>query len=299
MTGKRVDGAVMLAVTAACGLVIGLVIGGLGGGGGVLTVPVLVYLLGQTAHDATTSSVIIVGISAAVGVVSRTRGHGVDWRTGTALAAAGTPAAYAGSILNHRADEDVVLLAFAALTLLVGAAMLLDDRAGDADEAGPPAQAGGAGAAPAPDRAPPAGVGVRQDTARRRSPDLVRAGRIVVCGAATGFLTGFLGVGGGFLVVPALVVVLGMPMSRAVGTALLVILVNTAVALGSRWGTTATLDWAVLVPFTVASVIGTVLGRRVAARLSGAVLTRIFAVVVLLVGLAVGAESVISWLGSR
>ncbi len=288
----------VLAVTAACGLVIGLVIGGLGGGGGVLTVPVLVYLLGQTAHDATTSSVIIVGISAAVGVVARTRGHGVDWRTGTALAAVGSPAAYAGSILNHRADEDVVLLAFAALTLLVGAAMLLDDRAGDADEGGPPAPAGGAGATPAPDRPQGAGVGVRQATARR-SPDVARGGRIAACGAATGLLTGFLGVGGGFLVVPALVVVLGMPMSRAVGTALLVILVNTAAALGSRWGTTATLDWAVLVPFTVASVIGTVLGRRVAARLSGAVLTRIFAVVVLLVGLAVGAESVISWLGSR
>ncbi len=285
----------VLAVTAACGLVIGLVIGGLGGGGGVLTVPVLVYLLGQTAHDATTSSVIVVGISAAVGVVARAGGHGVDWRTGTALAAVGVPAAYAGSILNDRADEDVVLLAFAVLTLLVGAAMLLEGRDGDADRADPGAPAGGAGAAP--DRPPAAGVGVRPATARR-SPAAVRGGRIVACGAATGFLTGFLGVGGGFLVVPALVIVLGMPMSRAVGTALLVILVNTAAALASRWGT-ATLDWGVLVPFTAASVLGTVLGRRVAERLSGAVLTRIFGVVVLLVGLAVGAESVVSWAGSR
>jgi uncharacterized membrane protein YfcA len=126
----------------------------------------------------------------------------------------------------------------------------------------------------------------------------VLSAKIVVCGAVAGFLTGFLGVGGGFLVVPALVVVLRMPMSRAVGTALLVILVNTMAALGSRWGA-ATLDWAVIVPFTVASVAGTVLGRKVAARLSGAALTRIFAVMVLLVGLGVGAESVLSWIGTR
>ena len=296
MIGKQVAGAVMLVVTAACGLVIGLVIGGLGGGGGVLTVPVLVYLLGQTAQDATTSSVIIVGISSAVGVVSRIRGHGVAWRTGLALAAAGTPAAYAGSILNQRAGETTLLLAFAALTLLVGAAMLVDGGPCDDDPDGPCTGDGSTGVPLAPG---PAAVVVRPPGGRRLAAPAVAHGvKIVVCGAAAGFLTGFLGVGGGFLVVPALVIVLRMPMSRAVGTALLVILVNTVAALGSRWGTT-TLDWAVVVPFTVASVVGTVLGRRVAERLSGAVLTRIFAGLVLLVGLAVGTETVVSWIGSR
>jgi uncharacterized membrane protein YfcA len=280
----------MLVLTAACGLAIGLVIGGLGGGGGVLTVPVLVYLLGQTAQDATTSSIVIVGISSAVGVMSRIRGHGVAWRTGLALAAAGTPAAYAGSILNHRAGQTTLLLAFAALTLLVGAAMLLDGGPCDDD---PSTGDGSAGVPLAPG---PAGVAVRP--AGRIAPAVARGVKIVVCGSAAGFLTGFLGVGGGFLVVPAMVIVLRMPMSRAVGTALLVILVNTVAALGSRWGAT-TLDWAVVVPFTVASVAGTVLGRRVAERLSGAVLTRIFAGLVLLVGLAVGTETVVSWLGSR
>lgn len=296
MSGKQVAGAVMLVVTAACGLVIGLVIGGLGGGGGVLTVPVLVYLLGQTAQDATTSSVIIVGISSAVGVLSRIRGHGVAWRTGLALAVAGTPAAYAGSILNQRAGETTLLLAFAALTLLVGTAMLVDG--GPCDDA-PDGARPGDGSAGVPLVPGPAAVVVRPPGGRRPAAPAVAHGvKIVVCGAAAGFLTGFLGVGGGFLVVPALVIVLRMPMSRAVGTALLVILVNTVAALGSRWGAT-TLDWAVLVPFTLASVAGTVLGRRVAARLSGAVLTRIFAGLVLLVGLAVGAETVVSWIGSR
>jgi uncharacterized protein len=296
MSGKQVAGAVMLVVTAACGLVIGLVIGGLGGGGGVLTVPVLVYLLGQTAQDATTSSVIIVGISSAVGVLSRIRGHGVAWRTGLALAAAGTPAAYAGSILNQRAGETTLLLAFAALTLLVGTAMLVDGGPCDDDPDGPRPGDGSAGVPLVPG---PAAVVVRPPGGRRLAAPAVAHGvKIVMCGAAAGFLTGFLGVGGGFLVVPALVIVLRMPMNRDVGTALLVILVNTVAALGSRWGAT-TLDWAVLVPFTLASVAGTVLGRRVAARLSGAVLTRTFAGLVLLVGLAVGAETVVSWIGSR
>ena len=114
----------MLAAAAAFGLVIGLVIGGLGGGGGVLTVPALVYLLGLTPQDATTSSVIIVGISSALGIAVRIHGRGLDWRTGIALGVVGAPAAYAGSLLNHRVDPPTLLLAFAAVTILAAAAML-------------------------------------------------------------------------------------------------------------------------------------------------------------------------------
>src|SRR5580765_7961990 len=79
----------MLITAALLGLLIGLVIGGLGGGGGVLTVPALVYLLGQDVHDATTGSVLIVGVSAVVGVLARLRG--VDWRTGLAFGVVGIP----------------------------------------------------------------------------------------------------------------------------------------------------------------------------------------------------------------
>jgi uncharacterized membrane protein YfcA len=284
----------MLAAATAFGLVIGLVIGGLGGGGGVLTVPALVYLLGLTPQDATTSSVIIVGISAALGVAVRIRGRGLDWRTGIAIGVVGTPAAYAGSLLNHRVDRPTLLLAFAAVTILAAAAML---SAKDTDDTDRPDDTDGRDVDVAADRAARGGppgrptttaVAVRPQSGRRRR--LVTTGTIVVCGVAVGFLTGFLGVGGGFVVLPVLVVVLRMPMTRAIGTSLLIILINSSVALVSRSGA-VTLDWHVLVPFTLASVVGTSLGHRVAERLSGATLTRIFAVLLLIVGVLVGVDA--------
>lgn len=111
--------------------------------------------------------------------------------------------------------------------------------------------------------------------------------------AAVGFLTGFLGVGGGFLVVPALVVALRMPMSLAVGTSLAVIAVNSVSSLVARIGE-AHPDWRVIVPFTVAAVAGSLLGKRVGERLSAATLTRAFAVMLVLVGLAVGVQSAVA-----
>jgi uncharacterized protein len=281
----------MLAAAAAFGLVIGLVIGGLGGGGGVLTVPALVYLLGLTPQDATTSSVIIVGISSALGIAVRIHGRGLDWRTGIALGVVGAPAAYAGSLLNHRVDPPTLLLAFAAVTILAAAAMLSandtdgTDDTNDTDGRAPDAEAKRGGG---PGRHTTTAVAVRPHTGRCRR--LVTAGTIVACGAAVGLLTGFLGVGGGFIVLPVLVVVLRMPMTRAIGTSLLIILINSSVALVSRAGD-VTLDWDVLAPFILASLGGTVIGHRVAERLSGAALIRIFAVLLLIVGVLVGADA--------
>src|SRR5919107_331641 len=118
----------MVVATSALGLVIGLVIGGLGGGGGALTVPALVYLLGLTAQDATTSSVLIVGISSLAGVATRLRDRSVHWRTGLAFGAVGVPVAWLGSVLNHRVGEPVVLVTFAAVTVLAAVAMLVESR---------------------------------------------------------------------------------------------------------------------------------------------------------------------------
>lgn len=247
-----------VALPAALGTAIGLVIGALGGGGGVLTVPVLVYLLGQSAQDATTSSAVIVGVTAAAGAAARVRAGLVHWRTGLAFAAIGVPAAYAGTLLNQRASEQVLLLSFAALTVLAASAML----------------AGGDGAsrsaAPGtPPRATPVKVGV--------------------CAATIGLLTGFLGVGGGFLVVPALVIVLGVPMRMAIGTSLLVIAVNAAAAVVARTGGPAP-DWAIVVPFTAAAIVGALLGKRISDRLSSRALTRAFALLLIAVGASVAAE---------
>jgi uncharacterized membrane protein YfcA len=282
----------MVVATVALGLVIGLVIGGLGGGGGALTVPALVYLLGLTAQDATTSSVLIVGISSLAGALTRLRDGSLRWRTGFAFAAVGVPAAYVGSVLNHRADQAVVLVTFAVVTVVAAVAMLVEGRrGGGAEECAETDDRDGSDPAPASGGATGTVVATRPTIERRRL--LVRTATIVGCGAAVGFLTGFLGVGGGFLVMPVLVIALRMPLTAAVGTSLLIMVLNAATAFASRFGDLS-VDWAVVVPFTLASVAGTLIGRRVADRLSGAALTRIFAVVLLLVGIFVGVESLLT-----
>jgi len=244
---------------AALGLLVGVLVGAFGGGGGVVTVPVLVYVLGQSAQDATTSSAIIVGVTSAAGAVVRARAGTVAWRTGLAFATVGVPAAYGGTLLNLRVPGSVLLLTLAGLTVLAGAAMLVDSRRSGR---------------------------VARPKSRRR---IVTAAKVIGCGAVVGFLTGFLGVGGGFLVVPALVVVMDVPMRYAIGTSLLVIAVNSTAALAARTGGPAP-DWALVVPFTAAAVAGTVVGKRISDRFSGRTLTRGFAVLLIVIGVAVVVE---------
>jgi uncharacterized membrane protein YfcA len=273
----------MLAAAMVLGLVIGAVVGGLGGGGGVLAVPALVYLLGETPRDATTSSVVIVGVTAAVGALARIRSGGVDLRTAAGFGLVGIPAAYLGTLLSHRIAQPVLLLAFAVLTLAAAGALLLNGRHGtSADCVDAPVPGGAGGAATA--------VATRTNTRARVLGSL--AG-VIVCGVAVGFLTGFLGVGGGFLVVPALVIALRMPMTLAIGTSLLIIAMNSVSSLVSRIGV-AHPDWRVIAPFTLAAVAGALIGKRVGERLSAATLTTSFAVLLLLVGLAVGVQSTLA-----
>jgi uncharacterized protein len=262
--------------TAAVGLIIGLVIGSFGGGGGILTLPVLVYLVGQTAQDATTSSVIIVGCTAVVGALARVRDRTIAWRTALAFGAVGIPSAAVGTVLNQRVDQQVVLLAFAGVALVAAAAMLL----GDAERGSPDSDAPGAAAAPC-------------DTAVRTRRRTVRtAVQVVVAGVVVGLLTGFLGVGGGFLVVPALVLVLRMPMAAAAGTSLVVIAINATASFASR-AHMASFDWAIILPFAAAAIVGTLAGKRIADRLSGVTLTRGFGVLIGLVGVFVAVESLV------
>jgi uncharacterized membrane protein YfcA len=265
---------------AALGVLIGVVLGGLGGGGGVLTVPALVYLLGQPAPDATTSSVVIVGISAVAGVLARNRSGSVDWRTAFVFGIAGVPAALLGTLLHRAVAEPVLLLSFAATTLVAAALML----------AGPPR--------PDPEEDQPSETAAPRDgshsaLAARPRRRVRRAVPVVGCGVTVGFLTGFLGVGGGFLVVPALVIALRMPMVLAIGTSLAIITINAVASFVPRVAV-ADLDWAVLLPFTLAAVLGTILGKRVGDRLSGSTLRRAFAVLLILVGVAVAVESLVS-----
>ncbi|MFD5515571.1 sulfite exporter TauE/SafE family protein [Streptomyces sp. NPDC127066] len=230
----------VLILALAAGAVTGLALGALGGGGSVLTVPALIYLLGFTPSAATTASLVIVTLTSVTALSAHAREGTVRWRAGALFAAAGLIPAALGGALSGRLPPAVLTGAF---SLIAGFAALRMLR--------PPA----GGAAPAP-----AGTG-----------------RITGTGAGLGAVTGVLGVGGGFLAVPALVNVVGLRMRAAVGTSLLVITANSLAALLARAGTAQALDWAVVAPFAGAAVLGAWDGKRLAARVSGGTLQRIFA----------------------
>ncbi|GAB3437105.1 sulfite exporter TauE/SafE family protein [Phycicoccus ginsengisoli] len=248
------------------GLLIGLSLGALGGGGSILTVPALVYLLGQDPRQATTSSLLIVGITSLIALVPHARRGNVRFGQGLVFGALGTAGSVAGSALAAHVRPAVLLSAFAALMLLVAVLMLRRSLG-----------TGGADDSPHTSRAEP------MLTLRPLACACPRVAKVVVTATAVGLLTGFFGVGGGFALVPALVLALSFPMPVAVGTSLLVIAVNSATALGARVTSGTSLDWGVIAAFTAAAVAGSLVGGRVAARVAPRHLTRAFAVLLVVV----------------
>lgn len=273
----------------ALGLLIGLSLGALGGGGSILTVPALVYVLHEPAHAATTGGLVIVGVTSLVGSIGHARSGNVRWRAGTLFGVIGIAGSYAGTALNRMVNQDALLLAFGALMLVAAAAMVRRTTA--PRPVAQPAMALATAGAPAGGVTGPGAASPRD----QRPPRLAAAGvlRLVLAGLAVGFLTGFLGVGGGFIIVPALVMVLDFPMSIAVGTSLLVIAINGAASLAARSGA-ETFHWAVIVPFTAAAIVASLAGARVAEKTSGPSLTRAFAVLLVAVASYVIIRSALS-----
>jgi uncharacterized membrane protein YfcA len=272
----------MLAWAIPAGLVIGVSLGALGGGGSILTVPALVYLLNQSAHAATAASLIIVGVTAAAGAAGHWRAGRVKVAAGTAFGLLGVAGSYAGSLASAAVSQDVLLTAFAVLMAVAAAAMLR--RRGTATPPGGARDEGRQAALPAPAHAPQRGgvaVLARTSPVAAAAPRLrlrLRSGwKIAAAATGVGLITGFFGVGGGFVIVPALVLALGFDMGTAVGTSLLVIAISSAAALASRAGSGLHLDWALTGVFTAAAIAGTLAGKRVADRVSGRALTTAFA----------------------
>lgn len=278
------------------GVAIGAVLGGLGGGGAILTVPALVYVIGQGAQEATTASLVIVGLTALVGVLSYTSGSQVRWRLALTFGLVGFPATWAGTQLNHQVDPDVLLLGFAVLMCVAAAAMLSDrGQGGTTPEpdggANVSARTGRPGGVTLAGDGSAGGVALAARTTHKPSPvERLPVAAVVATALAVGLVTGFFGVGGGFVVVPALVLVLRLPMRQAVGTSLLIVALNSATSLVSRLPS-ATFDWAVIVPFTLAAMLATLAGKRVAGRLPARTLKKGFATLLVLVALYTGWQS--------
>jgi uncharacterized membrane protein YfcA len=253
-------------VASPLGFLVGLALGALGGGGSIVAVPVLVYVAGEEPAAATTTSLLVVGTAALVGMVGHARAGRVRFTTGVVVGVTGIGGSLAGSALNRAVDGDVLLLGFGLLVFVAAWRMVT----------GCPSctRIGEERAMKVADPADDAAAGVAVLTGRR-----VHVGMIVpvaLIGTAVGFLTGLFGVGGGFVIVPALTLVLGFNMPQAVGTSLLVIVLNTATTLAVRLGTTG-VEWSVAVPFTVAALAGVLTGSRVADRVDAGVLVRWFA----------------------
>ena len=293
----------MLVIAIPAGLLIGLSLGALGGGGSILTVPVLVYLLRQPPHAATAGSLLIVGITAAAGMIAHHRAGRVRLGPGVAFGVLGVAGAYAGTRLSANIQPDLLLSLFAGL-MLVAAAAMLRRRRGAASKhvpaaASPPAPHEAAGpddpyASPLRGRAitatldkPAAAVHVPALSAAWQRPGgtaPVRKGlKIAAAATGVGLLTGFFGVGGGFVIVPALVLALGFEMPAAVGTSLLVITINSAAAFAARLGGHVHLDWPLLGLFTLAALAGALAGNRVASRVDASRLTAAFTVLLIAV----------------
>ena len=273
----------MITIAVPIGLLIGLSLGALGGGGSILTVPALVYLLHQDPHAATTGSLLVVGITALAGTAAHLREGRVRLGAGAAFGVLGVAGSYAGTRLSARVDPHVLLTAFAGLMLVAAAAMARRQ----ASSAGADQPAAG----PVGGEAPRA-VTLAADRVSTRSR-LDGTGVAKLLGAATGvgLLTGFFGVGGGFVIVPALVLALGFPMPAAVGTSLLVIAINSATALAARLGSHVHLDWPLLAAFAAAAIAGSLAGNRVASRVEPARLTRAFIGLLLFVAAYTAARS--------
>ncbi|CAL9548890.1 hypothetical protein SUDANB95_04355 [Actinosynnema sp. ALI-1.44] len=235
-------------MTAFClallaGAVVGLSLGALGAGGSVLTVPALIYFLGFTPEHATTAALLIVLTTSLLALFTHARAGAVRWRLGLLFAAAGVVPAALAGAYHSVVPPAVLTGTFAAVAAAAAVTMLR-------------------GPAPA---------------------ERVRPVRAAGVGAGLGAVTGFLGVGGGFLTVPALVGALAVPMTTAVGTSLLVISVNAGTAFAVRLGTVAALNWALIGPFAATALLGAWDGKRLAAKLNPATLRKLFAGVLLAV----------------
>lgn len=252
-------------IALLAGGLIGVSLGALGGGGSILAVPVLVYALGQGPVEATTGSLVVVGVTSLTGTA-------VAWRTGRLLLGPGIAfgliaiiGAAAGAVASTRVSGAVLLAAFAVLMLIIGAVMAWRQFRTDA--------------------------GAETDRPFLSEPIIAfrptfacqcpRALKVLISATVVGLLTGFLGVGGGFLVVPALLLALGLPMRYAVGTSLLVISMTSIAALLVRGASDLQPDWHLVILLTAASAVGGVLGMRLAALVSPRALSGAFTVLVL------------------
>ena len=245
-----------LILALSLGAAIGITLGILGGGGAILAVPVLVAVLGQDAHAATTTSLVVVGAASLAAGLRYAKARHVSWRTAALFALAALPGSTLGTAANN-AVSDRLLLSLLSIVILCVAYLTWRHASKT--------------------RAPSADTSLICPT--------LTAVPLIATGLGVGILTGFFGVGGGFVIVPALAIALQLPFRLAIGTSLVIIFLVSTAGLINHLVADAQVDWGTALPFAAATVAGALAGAQIAPRFAQATLGKAFAV--LLVGVAV------------
>ncbi|MGW5877267.1 sulfite exporter TauE/SafE family protein [Nocardiopsis terrae] len=244
-------------VLALClAVVVGLALGLLGGGGSILMVPLLTYVAGMDPREAIAASLFVVGATSLVSVFAHARAGNVRWRTGLVFGAAGMAGAFLGGLAGGRIPGTLLMIAFALMMVATSVTMIR---------------------------------GRRKVPAEGAEGGVLPLRRIVLDGLAVGAVTGLVGAGGGFLVVPALMLLGGLAMPAAVGTSLLVIAMKSFAGL-TGYLTTVSLDWSLVGAVTALAVAGSLFGALLTSRLPEAVLRKGFGFFVLVMGVLVLAQ---------
>ncbi|MBX3438495.1 MAG: sulfite exporter TauE/SafE family protein [Planctomycetaceae bacterium] len=265
----------MWALSVLFGLLVGLSLGLTGGGGAIFAVPLLVYGLQVPTKEAVGISLAAVGATSFVGFVHRWKLGEVEVRTGLLFAAAGMLGAPVGTWLAGFLPDGVLLLAFAGLMVIVAVRLW--------QQASKPR-------APIPDCSSPEtqdGPTCRRDASGTLILNSPCAALLLIVGAMTGVLSGLFGVGGGFVIVPALVLFSGMSIHRAVGTSLMVISLVSVSGIASQIWAGRTISPVVTGLFVVGGIAGLFSGQQIGRRLSGPVLQKVFVVAILAVAMFV------------
>lgn len=252
----------MSSLGLALAITIGVSLGFFGGGGSILTVPLLVYVFGLDPKQAIASSLLVVGAASAFAAAQHARAGNVDVRAGLAFGAAGMAGAYAGGRASAWVDGALLLVLFASMMMLTAFAMWRGRRA-------------------------PAGAGEHHP----------RLARLAAQGLGVGLFTGLVGAGGGFLIVPALVLWAGLPMPAAVGTSLFVIVLNSVAGFAGYAGH-VDVDAALVGAIAAAAIGGSFLGARLARRVDPNSLRRAFAGFVLAMAAVILVREADTWLAA-
>jgi hypothetical protein len=247
----------VIALTVGLAVFVGIALGLLGGGGSILTVPLLAYVAGMEARHAIATSLLVVGATSAVAAITHARAGRVHWRIAVVFGLAAMAGAYAGGRLARFIPGTVLLVAFAVIMVLAGVAMLRgrkDIPATDVDKPLPVV-------------------------------------RLTLLGIVVGVISGLVGAGGGFLLVPALALLAGLPMPIAVGTSLVVISMQSFAGLAGHLASEH-IDWRLATLVTVAAVIGALIGGRLVSLVNPTTLRQAFGWFVLVMSAVILAEEV-------